>query len=227
MSAIERDFDRLAQFDEEGWTSNNHYHDFLLHNVQPGCENALEIGCGTGTFSRRLARRTQHVTAIDLSLEMIRVARARSSGFANIRFEVADLMAYDFAGAQFDCIASIATLHHMPTQAALVKLKHALTPGGTLLVLDLYEPQRDLLTAKGLSEAFLNLVAMGTSCTLGLMYNGRFRPPPDVRAAWEEHGQRDSYLTINEVHGTYSSTFPGVVVRKHLLWRYSAVWRKT
>lgn len=227
MSAIERDFDRLAQFDEDGWTSNNHYHNFLLQNVPPGCQNALEIGCGTGAFSRRLAGRAQHVTAIDLSSEMIRVARNRSSRFANIRFEVADLMTYDCADAQFDCVATIATLHHLPTQEALVKVKHVLTPGGTLLVLDLYEPERDLLTAKGLSHALLNLVAMGTSCTLRLISKGRLRPSPEVRAAWQEHLQRDSYLRMDEVHRMYSSMFPGVVVRKHLLWRYSAVWRKT
>jgi ubiquinone/menaquinone biosynthesis C-methylase UbiE len=227
MSAIERDFDRLAQFDEEGWTSNNHYHNLLLQYVPPRCEHALEIGCGTGAFARRLAARAQQVTAIDLSSEMIRVARERSCDFPNIQFAVADLLACEFTQPQFDCIATIATLHHLPTHTALAKLKHALRPGGMLLAVDLYEPERNLLSAKGLSDAFLNLVAMGTSCTLRLMHNGRLRPPPEVRAAWQAHGQHDSYLTMDEVHRTFSSTFPGVVIRKHLLWRYSAVWRKT
>lgn len=227
MSAIERDFDRLAQFDEAGWTGNNHYHNFLLQYVPADCEHALEIGCGTGAFARRLAPRAQRVTAIDLSSEMIRVARERSGELSNIRFEVADLMACEFTEAQFDCIATIATLHHLAAQAALSKLKSALSPGGTLLVLDLYQPERNLLSAKGFSDAVLNLVAMSTSCSLRLMHNGRLRPPPEVRAAWEAHGQHDSYLTMDEVHRTYRSIFPDVVIRKHLLWRYSAVWRKS
>ena len=226
MSAIERDFDHLAQFDEPGWTGNNHYHDFLLRSVPAHCHHALEIGCGKGGFSRRLASRATHVTAIDLSSEMIRVARSRSSDFANIQFEVADFITSEFAEGQFDCIATIATLHHLPTRAALVKLKRALRSGGTLLVLDLFEPERNLLTTKGLSDAFLNLVAMGTSCTLRLMHNGHLRPPAEVRAAWDAHGRSDSYLTMDDVHQTYGSMFPGVVIRKHLLWRYSAVWRK-
>jgi hypothetical protein len=51
MSSFEADFDRLALLDDEGWTANNHYHDFLLKHVPQNCENALEIGCGTGALA--------------------------------------------------------------------------------------------------------------------------------------------------------------------------------
>ena len=214
MSSIEKDFDRLALFDSGGWTANNHYHDFLLRNLNSECVHALEIGCGTGAFSRKLAKRATQVTAIDLSSEMIRVARSRSTDFANIQFEVADVMARDLPETYFDCIVTIATLHHLPMRAALLKLKQTLKPGGTLIVLDLYEPERNILTLRGLEDSFLNLVAMGTSCTLRLLYNGRLRPPPEVRAAWEEHGKSDSYLTMSEVRSLYASVFFGVVVRQ-------------
>ena len=56
MSTFEADFDRLALLDEEGWTANNHYHDSLLKHLPLNCENALEIGCGTGAFARDLAK---------------------------------------------------------------------------------------------------------------------------------------------------------------------------
>ncbi len=67
MSSAEADFDRLAQLDDEGWTANNHYHDFLLKHVPHDCENTLEIGCGTGAFARLLAKRCKRVIALDLS----------------------------------------------------------------------------------------------------------------------------------------------------------------
>ena len=227
MSAIERDFDRLAQFDEEGWTGNNHYHNFLLGNVPMESERVLEIGCGTGAFARALARTARHVTAIDLSSEMIRVARSRSQQFPQIEFEVGDVMTRTFPTAQFDCIATIATLHHLPQAAVLEKFKDALKAGGKLIVLDLYQPETNLLTARGLIDGFLNVVALGTSVTLRLIHKGRLRPPPEVRAAWEAHEKNDRYLTMYEVRNLYESLFPGVVIRKHLLWRYSAVWVKT
>src|SRR5437868_13585172 len=117
MSTVEKDFDRLALLDDEGWTQNNDYHNFLLRHVPRNCGHALEIGCGTGAFSRRLAKRAQRVTAIDLSAEMIRVARSRSNHLSNLDFEVTDLMSHDFPAEHFDCIATIATLHHLPLRA--------------------------------------------------------------------------------------------------------------
>jgi len=227
LSAIERDFDCLAQFDEPGWTGNNHYHSFLLRHLPPGCNHVLEIGCGKGTFSRALASRARHVAAIDLSSEMIRVARSRSAQFPQIEFEIADVMSREFPAEYFDCIATIATLHHVPTRPVLLKLKEALRPGGVLLVLDLYEPERNLLRLKGLRDAFLNVVAMGASVTLRLIHSGRLRPPREVRQAWAEHGKTDRYHTMDQARGLYASIFPGVIIRRHLLWRYSAIWTRT
>src|SRR2546423_605104 len=166
MSTVEKDFDRLALFDHQGWTANNHYHEFLLRQGPASCDNVLEIGCGTGAFSRRLAGRAKHVTAIDLSSEMIRTARSRSNGFSNISFEVADAMVCDLPESHFDCIATIATLHHLPTRAALLKLRSALKPGGSIIVMDLFELERNIFSAHGLGDLVLNALAMGTSCGL-------------------------------------------------------------
>ena len=52
-----------------------------------------------------------------------------------------------------------------------------------------------------------------------------FHLPSNLR--WEAHGKTDRYLTMDEVGALYTSIFPGVTIRKHLLWRYSAVWLKT
>jgi len=227
LSTVKRDFDRLALFDQKGWTANNHYHEFLLKHVPLQCEHVLEIGCGTGAFSRRLAQRARHVIAIDLSSEMIRVARSRSTAFPNIDFEIDDIVTRALPESQFDCIASIATLHHVPTRAVLLKIRNALKPGGRLIVLDLSEPERRILTPGGLTDAMVNVLAMGTSCSLRLLHNGRLRPPREVRAAWEEHGKTDRYLTMDAARRLYRSLFPGVMVRKHLLWRYSAIWTRT
>ena len=223
---VAKDFDRLALLDSDGWTHNNHYHNFLLRSVPENCERALEIGCGTGAFSRLLAERAQRVLAIDLSPEMIRVARSQSAQFPNLEFQVADVMTQDFPPEDFDCIATIATLHHLPLPEVLMKMKAALKPGGVLLVLDLFEPERNLLKLRGWRDAFLNVVGMGVSVSLRLVHNGRLRPPREVRAAWEEHGAHDSYPTMREISLLCSELFPGAKLRRHLLWRYSIVWKK-
>lgn len=226
MSVIRSDFDRLALLDDDGWTHNNHYHNFLLRHVPDKCENALEIGCGTGALARLLAQRVKNVVALDLSTEMIRVARSRSAHFSNVDFQVADAEAWDFPVEKFDCVTSFATLHHLPLRPILMKMKDSLKPGGVLIVLDLFEPERNLFKLAGWRDASLNLVAMGVSIALRLIHNGRLQPPREVRAAWEEHGTHDSYPTMTEVETLCAELFPGARLKRHLLWRYSIVWKK-
>ena len=43
---------------------------------------ALELACGTGLFTHRIARHVGHVTAVDASPEVIAINRARVSGTA-------------------------------------------------------------------------------------------------------------------------------------------------
>ena len=219
MSSIEADFDRLALLDDEGWTANNHYHDFLLKHVPANCENALEIGCGTGAFARQLAERCQHVIGIDLSAEMIRVARSRSSRFENLEFEFADAMNWKYPQSHFDFICSIATLHHLEQRELLPKIKDALKPGGVFVLLD-------LVASSGMTERMLDVIGLGVSSGLRLIHNGRLQPTPEVRKAWEQHGTHDHYSTIKQVRALADEILPGASVKRHLLWRYTLVYRK-
>jgi ubiquinone/menaquinone biosynthesis C-methylase UbiE len=219
MSTVEADFDRLAVLDADGWTANNRYHSFLLSHVPRKCENALEIGCGTGAFARALAMRCRHVIGIDLSAEMIRVARSHSVEFENLEFQLADAMTREFPQSHFDFICSIATLHHIEQRELLVKMRDWLKPGGVLAVVD-------LVASNSVSERMLDVIGYGVSTTLRLIHNGRLRPPVEVRKAWEQHGKHDTYLTLNQVRALANEILPGADVRRRLLWRYTLVYQK-
>jgi SAM-dependent methyltransferase len=219
MSSVEADFDRLALLDDGGWTANNHYHDFLLKHVPVNCGSALEIGCGTGAFARQLAERCLRVIGIDLSAEMIRVARSRSSRIKNLELELADAMSWSFPESHFDFICSIATLHHLEQRELLPKIKDALRPGGVFVLLD-------LVASSGLRERMLDVIGLGVSSGLRLIHNGRLQPPPAVRKAWEQHGKHDHYSTIKQMRALADEILPGASVKRHLLWRYTLVYRK-
>lgn len=220
-SVIRDEFDRIAQLTASGdeWNQNSHYHDFLVRRVPENCRRALEVGCGTGAFSRRLAARSGQVLALDLSPEMIRIAQERSRKFKNIEFHVADVVEQDFPYEEFDCVATIATMHHLPMKLMLSKFKRALKPNGVLLVLDLLEPE-------GFYDALTDAVAYPVCVGLRLLHQRRFRAPLAVRAAWAEHEQYDTYPTLAEVRKACAELLPGASVRRHLLWRYSVIWRK-
>jgi ubiquinone/menaquinone biosynthesis C-methylase UbiE len=219
MPKIRADFDRIALLSGDAWGHNSHYHDFLLKQLPPHCAYALDIGCGTGAFSRLLARRSDRVLALDLSPQMIRIAKERLEQHSNIDFQVADAMRWEFPSEQFDCVASIATLHHLPFEETLLKIKGALKINGTLIILDLFE-------AEGLSDALTSTLAVPVHIILRLIKTGHLREPSEVRQAWAEHGCSDSYPTLYQIRQVCASVLPGARVRKHLLWRYSIVWKK-
>ena len=219
-SAIRADFDRIALLSRDGWNHNSHYHDFLLQQVPAHCTDVLEIGCGTGAFSRLLARRAERVLALDLSPRMIQIARERSKGYPNIEFQVADAIKWEFPTAHFDCVVSIATLHHLPIEDTLVKMRNALRTNGALIMLDLYQE-------RGLPNGLNALLAVPASAALKLIKTGRLRESREVRAAWVEHGRHDAYPRLSQIRQVCAALLPGAKVRRHLLWRYSIIWNKT
>lgn len=215
---IQQDFNRLAQFEQPRWNHNNHYHDFLLRQLPERCEKILEIGCGTGEFSRRLADRADRVIAIDLSPNMIDRAKHHCRNYHNIDFQTADVMDWEFPEL-FDAIVSIATLHHLPVEHLLPRLKTALKSGGKLIVLD-------LITHEDILESFRDGIAIPLNWIFQMFKNPRSKPNPEAIAAWKEHAKTDRYLTRSQAQEIYGTLLKGASIKKHLFWRYSAIWEK-
>ena len=219
---VRSDFDRIAAFENTGdfaWNHNSHFHPMLLVNMPKPCHHALEIGCGAGALSRKLARVAQHVTAFDLSPEMLRLARERSAGMNNLKFIEADVMTHPLPAA--NAIVSVATLHHLPLETALQRFHDALLPGGVLLVVDLYQESSWL-------DALSNLASIPFSRALAWWHQ---RNQPRVRNqaardAWNLHGEHDVYPSMAEVGNVVARVLPGARVSRHLLWRYSITWRR-
>lgn len=220
LESIRADFDRIALLPGDDGEHNARYHGYLLGHVPERCCRALEIGCGAGEFSRLLARRAERVLAVDLSPQMIRLARGRSAAYPNIDFVTGDVMRCPLPAGQFDCIATLTTLHHLPTELALRKIRKALKPGGTFVCLDLYR-------RSGLIDLLFDGVAYPANLFLRLLKTGKPRPPREVREAYAEHGKTDTYLTLPQVEQVCANILPGALVSRHLFWRYSIVWKKS
>lgn len=219
---IQADFDRIALVeaaDDGEWNHNTHYHGYLLRHAPAHCADALEVGCGSGEFARLLARRSDHVLALDLSTEMLRLARERSAAYPQIEYVQADVMTYPLPAAHFDRIASIATLHHLSLNEVLPKLKAALKPGGVLLVLDLCRDD-------GIGDLLQSAAAIPANLALNMARNGGRRGTSEAQAAWDAHGHDETYPSIGEVRHACADLLPGAQVQRHLFWRYSLVWTK-
>lgn len=219
MQQVLEDFNRIASLTAHDAESQVLYSNYLLRHIPDGCNRVLEVGCGFGAFTRLLANRAGHITAVDLSPQMIAVARERSAGYANLEFVVGDFLELALPPATYDCVITIATLHHLPVGETLKKMKALLRPGGVLLL-------HDLLTDKTFIDQVLNTVKVPINRTLNFWRTGRLWMPREVRRAWAEHGRHETYLKAKDVRMMRDEHLPGGRVHNHFLWRYTLVWRK-
>ena len=94
----------------------------------------LDVGCGTGYFTRLLAEGEEPVTAVGLDLEepFIDYARQRvGAQQLNIEFVVGDALALPFEDESFDVVASHTFLTSIPDPVkAMSEMKRVLRPGG-------------------------------------------------------------------------------------------------
>ena len=110
----------------------------------PPGTRVLEVGCGPGHLSNRLAH--QHgleMTGVDLDPAMIERARAKagrpgSAGERRPSFVVGDAASLAFPDGSFDLVVSTLSMHHWadPT-AGLAEIGRVLRPGGRALIWDL------------------------------------------------------------------------------------------
>jgi SAM-dependent methyltransferase len=123
-----------------GWDHNAYYRRLLLRHLPCPCNRVLDVGCGAGAFAAELARRAEHVDALDRSPVMIEKAGWAVPG--NVPGILADVLREPLPASRYDAIVSISALHHMPLEEALPRLATALRPGGVLAAVAL--PRRDL-----------------------------------------------------------------------------------
>ncbi len=89
----------------------------------------LEIGCGTGMFTEMFAASGADLTAVDLSEDLLAIARRR--GIPNARFLARPFETCEVEGP-FDAVIGSSVLHHLVLEDALPRIFGLLAPGGRL-----------------------------------------------------------------------------------------------
>ena len=152
-------FDRLAP----GWDADMIKDDEIINTI---LENAgitagmdvLDVACGTGVlFPDYLNRQVASLTAIDISPEMVKIAKGK---FPQVIVHCGDVLTADL-GRKFDAIMVYNAFPHFPDPDALIaKLSGLLNPGGTLTV------------AHGMSRAAIDRHHEGpaSKVSIGLMH---------------------------------------------------------
>lgn len=114
-------YDRLEKKAFDNLTANNNTGGQLL-----------EIGCGTGHWSRYFSEKGFEVTGIDISENMIKTAEKKN--IPGCRFQIADGRKLPFFDHSFDVAAAITTLEFAEQPKELIsEMARCVKPGGRLL----------------------------------------------------------------------------------------------
>ena len=218
-TGIRADFDQIALLTDSQHSGVTRYFSWLASLVPLDAKSVLDIGCGLGLLTTRLASLNRHITGIDLSPEMIARARKKSADNERVLFVCGDFLEQDFTSEQFDCVVSAATLHHMPALIAVPRMVELIRPGGRLII-------HDIRLDDGLYDQVRAGFALAQEASLRLVRTGWPRSPHAVSDAWKRHGEGEKYLTYREAEKMASQFLPGAAVFYHWLWRYTIVWDK-
>jgi ArsR family transcriptional regulator len=104
-----------------------------------GIHDLLDLGTGTGRMLELFAPRVARAVGVDLSREMLAVARVnlQRAGLANCSVRHGDMYQLPLPGAAFDAVLIHQVLHYAERPAAVIaEAARVLRPGGRLLVVD-------------------------------------------------------------------------------------------
>jgi 2-polyprenyl-3-methyl-5-hydroxy-6-metoxy-1,4-benzoquinol methylase len=102
----------------------------LGSHLKPGM-TVLELGCGTGSFTRELARSGADIIAIDVSPELLEIAKTNCS-VSNVRYQIQNAYALSHSENMFDSVVGSSILHHLEVEEALREIYRVLKPAGTI-----------------------------------------------------------------------------------------------
>ena len=184
------------------------FHPWILENVPVPCDTALDVGCGDGVLTARLAPLAKRVMGIDTAASVIAIARNNVLA-RNVTFVEGDILSYPFASMRFDFIAAVAVLHHVSLEEGLARLSGLLLSGGVLAVVGL---ARD--------HSLVDYATSAVSVPVARVV--RFR-----KGWWESPATRiDPVINYSDIRAAAMRLLPGVEVRRRLFFRHTLLWRK-
>jgi ArsR family transcriptional regulator len=100
-------------------------------------DRLIDLGTGTGRMLRLLAPRARRSLGLDLSHQMLNVARVQTAGLERCELRHGDILATGLPGGAADLVVVHQVLHYLGDPAtAVAEAGRLVAPGGRLLVVD-------------------------------------------------------------------------------------------
>ncbi len=96
----------------------------------------LEIGAGTGEFTREIALCGARLCASDISVQSLLALRRRYEGWTDISVIAADMEKLPFPDVSFDAVTGAGSLSYGNSERVLSEIYRVLRPGGVFVCID-------------------------------------------------------------------------------------------
>ncbi len=131
------DFKRIAQ----GYKERTFLHKFVIEDFQKisgtrRFSKGLDVGCGAGLSAKALAQICDQTIGIDISPEMIEVAKEVCADNDRIQFAVSSAEAYQCKPNQFDLVTAAGVVQWVEVPSFLANMQRMMQSGGWLLIYD-------------------------------------------------------------------------------------------
>jgi len=103
----------------------------LVSHIQKGM-SVLELGCGTGYFTKELLGLGAHITAIDVSPDLLKIA-VENVPDPSVSFMIETAFQMTFADSSFDLVLGSSASHHLDIGRALSEIYMILKDGGKMI----------------------------------------------------------------------------------------------
>lgn len=136
MNIVDHSFDSFASEYNFMASLNPNYGDFFISNMSDIKGAILDIGCGSGMLTFKLAQYYETAVGIDVSEEMLAIAQEKRTA-PNIKYILMDANNLSL-DRKFDFIVSSGTFHHLDDLPAIFEMiKQLLNPNGRVIILDI------------------------------------------------------------------------------------------
>lgn len=132
---------------------------FIEHGALVPGRRALELGCGTGVFLKRVAPCGVALWGIDLSRELLRRAADRTAHLPNVQLACANAEHLPYPDDCFDTVYGSSILHHLELEPALREAFRCLRRGGVIVFTEpnIFNPQVALMFHFGPTKAYFGV----------------------------------------------------------------------
>ncbi|MCF6768043.1 bifunctional 2-polyprenyl-6-hydroxyphenol methylase/3-demethylubiquinol 3-O-methyltransferase UbiG [Thiotrichales bacterium 19S11-10] len=183
--------------------------DFIKRQVDLNNKQVLDVGCGGGILSEAIAALGANVTGLDLSEELIQVAKEHSCK-SNLNIDYICQSVESLAKEKlqtFDVITSLEMLEHVPDPQTVIRAcADLLKPGGYAFFSTLNRNIKSYLFAIVAAEYIMNIIPKGTH-----QYQ-RFIKPSELMSWTESYGLKP----INAVGIHYNPLFKSFKLGKNI-----------